>query len=131
MFPWLLPQLVFAMHHLNYGGHLIIRFPDILVDLVSDITFVLSSLFQETMMYKPNTSQGLSADVFLVCKGFFPKVKVTELQEVWLAALRECVTTVSYTRILTLPYPLLFRTKMDEIRTVFAQQHIENQMDRG
>lgn len=72
-------QIYVSLNVLNEGGSLVVKFFDIYTELTFDFLAVLSSVFKETYICKPNTSRPTNSEKYIVCKFFqiesFNKIK--------------------------------------------------------
>jgi 23S rRNA U2552 (ribose-2'-O)-methylase RlmE/FtsJ len=63
-------EIVTSIFILKDSGNLIVKIFDIFTELTFDFVYLLSYLFKEVYISKPNTSRPTSSEKYIICKGF-------------------------------------------------------------
>tara|TARA_B110000967_G_scaffold11450_1_gene11218 strand:- start:334 stop:798 length:465 start_codon:yes stop_codon:yes gene_type:complete len=91
-----------------------------------DIMALLSSFYEKVYITKPQTSRYANSEKYIVCKNFLG-VEINIVYPHLRSAFEKMLTSEENVfRLLCIPLPLLFTTKMEEYNAIFGQQQIEN-----
>lgn len=66
-------EIVTSLFILNENGNFVLKIFDIFTELTFDYVYILSYLFEEVYICKPNTSRPTNSEKYLVCKGYIKK----------------------------------------------------------
>jgi hypothetical protein len=112
-----------------HKGSLIIKLYDCFHKPTSEIIFILSSMYDKTYIIKPNMSDKISSERFLVCNGFlFSDYKdYSYYFEKAVDCMKNKNTPQHYISSLLskTQLPIFFRNKMNESNTIIGQQQLE------
>jgi len=119
-------QVTYAIVMQKKGGSFILKIFDSFMAHTLDILALLSSFYEKVYITKPQTSRYANSEKYIVCKNFLG----IEINTVYPYLRKSFENTLSYDsnmfRLLTIPLPLLFTTKIEEYNAIFGQQQIEN-----
>jgi hypothetical protein len=73
-------QIYISLAVLSENGTLVVKFFDIYTELTFDFIAILSYLFGETYICKPNTSRPTNSEKYIVCK-YFKKEKYNNIKK--------------------------------------------------
>lgn len=121
-------QIAFAAAVQKKGGHFLIKFFDTFTQVSLDMLFLLSLLYEEVNVVKPNTSRYANSEKYVVCKNF----RVTDLKKELLVSCfldifetNEFKQDCPFTSVLKTTIPYLYSCKVQEYNAIFGQQQIE------
>lgn len=120
----LFAQVSFAIAMQKKNGHFVLKIFDIFTKTTSDIIYLLSTLYKQVFIIKPNTSRLANSEKYIICKFFkgdkrgimnhiireYPKLKI--------------VSHIS--SILNFELDYYYSNKIEEYNAIFGQQQIEN-----
>jgi 23S rRNA U2552 (ribose-2'-O)-methylase RlmE/FtsJ len=122
-------QIAFAAAVQKKGGHFLIKFFDTFTQVSLDMLFLLSLLYEEVNVVKPNTSRYANSEKYVVCKKF----RVCDSKK---HSLIDCFLDIfetntfkedsSITSILNINIPYFYSCKLQEYNAIFGQQQIES-----
>lgn len=120
----LLAQVSFAISMQKIGGHFILKVFDIFTKTTCDIMYLLSSLYKQVYIVKPNTSRLANSEKYIVCKGFkkYPEKLINNIIEKY-STLK---TSLYISEILHNNLDYYYLNKIEEYNAIFGQQQIEN-----
>lgn len=120
----LLAQVSFAISMQKIGGHFILKVFDIFTKTTCDIMYLLSSLYKQVYIVKPNTSRLANSEKYIVCKGFkkYPEKLINNIIEKY-SILK---TSLYISEILHNNLDYYYLNKIEEYNAIFGQQQIEN-----
>ena len=108
------------------GGSFILKLFDCFMPHTLDLLALLSSLYEKVYITKPQTSRYANSEKYIVCKNYLgPEVDIVYpyLRRSFESMLQN---NNNLFRLLSIPLPLLFTTKIEEYNAIFGQQQIEN-----
>jgi len=120
----LLAQVSFAISIQKLGGHFILKIFDIFTKTTCDIMYLLSSLYKQVYIVKPNTSRLANSEKYIVCKGF--RRHPDKLVENIIANYNKLKQTKYISSIFNFNIDYFFTNKIEEYNAIFGQQQIEN-----
>jgi 23S rRNA U2552 (ribose-2'-O)-methylase RlmE/FtsJ len=120
----LLAQVSFAISMQKVGGHFILKIFDIFTKTTCDIMYLLSSLYKQVYIVKPNTSRLANSEKYIVCKGFkkYPEKLINNL----IRKYGKLKTSDFISGILPVRLDYFYLNKIEEYNAIFGQQQIEN-----
>lgn len=134
-------QICFALAIQKERGHFILKVFDLFTRSSIECLYLLSSMYEEVHIIKPNTSRLANSEKYVVCKYFRKNAKYHDLMESIISSYHllyklegDCKshngTTENEHTILRsiLPYPIeyYFVNKIEDYNAIFGQQQIEN-----
>ena len=120
----LFAQVSFALSMQKVNGHFIIKIFDIFTKTTIDIIYLLSTLYKEVYIIKPNTSRIANSEKYIVCKYFKesqPKLINKIISEYHILQEYPYISS-----ILNFNLDYYYINKLEEINAIFGQQQIEN-----
>jgi FtsJ-like methyltransferase len=124
-------QIAYAVCLQKPGGCFVLKVFDIFTKFTVDMIALLSSMYQQVYVTKPNTSRFANSERYIVCKGFRMTSDVSFIPIIYnvfrdLLGRRasnngDPLRLFSHNII-----PCLFLTKLEEYNAIFGQQQIEN-----
>ena len=121
-------QIAFAVAVQKKAGHFLIKFFDTFTQVSLDMLFLLSLLYEEVNVVKPNTSRYANSEKYVVCKNF----RMSDSER---ASLVQCFVNAFETdefkrgelllSILNIDIPYMYSCKVQEYNAIFGQQQIE------
>jgi 23S rRNA U2552 (ribose-2'-O)-methylase RlmE/FtsJ len=120
----LLAQVSFAISMQKVGGHFILKIFDIFTKTTCDLMYLLSSLYKQVYIVKPNTSRLANSEKYIVCKGFkkYPDKLINNI----ILNYEALKTSEFISRILNNNLDYFYLNKIEEYNAIFGQQQIEN-----
>jgi len=120
----LLAQVSFAISMQKVGGHFILKIFDIFTKTTCDIMYLLSSLYTQVYIVKPNTSRLANSEKYIVCKGFkqYPEKLINNI----IRKYGKLKTSEFISGILPVRLDYFYLNKIEEYNAIFGQQQIEN-----
>lgn len=120
----LLAQVSFAISMQKVGGHFILKIFDIFTKTTCDIMYLLSSLYKQVYIVKPNTSRLANSEKYIVCKGFkqYPEKLINNI----IRKYDTLKTSEFISGILQDNLDYFYLNKIEEYNAIFGQQQIEN-----
>jgi 23S rRNA U2552 (ribose-2'-O)-methylase RlmE/FtsJ len=120
----LFAQVSFAIAMQKINGHFILKIFDIFTKTTIDIIFLLSTLYKQVFIVKPNTSRLANSEKYIICK-YFKEPQPLLIDKIMV----EYPKLQSYSfisSILNLNLDYFFINKIEEYNAIFGQQQIEN-----
>ena len=107
------------------GGNFVLKIFDIFTLPTIQIIFILSSVYDNVYICKPNTSRIANSEKYLVCKNYkhnrnIIKYFINNFDNIF------SNTTNNIYSILQIKIPYLFINKIEEYNAIYGQQQIEN-----
>ena len=112
----------------NIDGISIIKIDNIFYKPIIEVLFILSTLFEQVIIIKPQVSNILSSDRYIVCKKFTPPVNLHKIQiqlqeiEKQIYNLEDNMTIIS---LIQNSISYHFINKIEESNIVIGQQQLE------
>uniref|UniRef100_A0A6C0AZ75 Ribosomal RNA methyltransferase FtsJ domain-containing protein n=1 Tax=viral metagenome TaxID=1070528 RepID=A0A6C0AZ75_9ZZZZ len=118
-------QMCFAFAVQKKGGTFILKIFDIFTQATVDLLYILSLLYEQLIIIKPNTSRWANSEKYVVCKKF--KLEETYQLIENLSNLFPLVNSDSIIeRFLNIDIPSLYINKLQDINAIIGQQQLEN-----
>ena len=118
-------QMCFAFAIQKIGGTFILKIFDIFTQATIDLLYILSSVYEQLIIIKPNTSRQANSEKYVICKNF----KLEETYELIenLSQLFPIVNSdIIIERFLNIDIPNLYTNKLEDINAIIGQQQLEN-----
>ena len=101
---------------------------------VIDILYILSSMYEKIFVIKPNTSNIISFEKYIVCKNFIFNENNKELYKTNYLKLEQFITNYSVetdenkniSKIIDYELPYYFMNKIDDMNIIIGQQQLES-----
>jgi hypothetical protein len=125
MFKLLFCQIAFAIGTQKKGGTFIIKFFDTFSKLSIDLIYLLSLLYEEVHIVKPNTSRYANSEKYIICKNFQLNSTYNIVMKLYtiIKILKDGHELLS---LFNFDLPLYFINKIEEYNAIFGQQQLEN-----
>ena len=122
-------QIAFAIAVQKIGGNFIIKFFDTFTQVSLDMMYLLSLVYEEVYVVKPNTSRYANSEKYVVCKKFRMRDHDrTLLVKRFIAEFREKELnhhSIMVSKILNVDISYMYSCKIQEYNAIFGQQQIE------
>jgi len=120
----LFAQFCFAITMQKQNGHFILKIFDIFTKTTTDIIYLLSTLYKQVFIVKPNTSRLANSEKYIVCKYFKQLQPVLINKMISEYPLLQQNSFIS--SILNFNLDYYYINKIEEYNSIFGQQQIEN-----
>ncbi len=120
----LFAQVSFAIAMQKKGGHFVLKIFDIFTKTTSDIIYLLSTLYKQVFILKPNTSRLANSEKYIICK-FFKGDKSRIMNHI-IREYPKMKTITHISSILNFELDYYYSNKIEEYNAIFGQQQIEN-----
>jgi len=118
-------QIAFAISLQKYNGHFILKMFDTFTQVSIEYLYLLSILYDEVHIVKPNTSRYANSEKYIVCKNF--RLSDTDsLVKLLYSAISKLKDDDILNKILNIDIPYLYFNKLEEYNAIIGQQQIEN-----
>uniref|UniRef100_A0A6C0IFZ8 Uncharacterized protein n=1 Tax=viral metagenome TaxID=1070528 RepID=A0A6C0IFZ8_9ZZZZ len=125
----LIDTILLILHRQKENGITIIKVGFTFHKPVVDILYLLSSLYQKVYIVKPNTSNVMSYEKFIVCKNFILNDNTSEIYFSHIVKLIEFKKFYSNNEnikhIIDKDTPYFYINKIDDINNIIGQQQLE------
>lgn len=120
-------QIVYALMLLKDDGIFVLKMFDCYTQSSIDMLWILSCVFQQVDITKPNTSRFANSEKYIICRGYNKNsgVSILENLEFILEKLENPPPGMNIRRLLEDEPPLYFMNKIIEINAVIGQQQME------
>jgi len=118
-------EVIYAIIMQKFGGHFVLKVFDIFSKATVDLIYLLSSLYAEVFIIKPNTSRSANSEKYVVCKNFLIEDS-TEISESFKKEFNKICSPCFVKSILTINHDYYFISRIEEINAILGQQQIEN-----
>ena len=115
-------QIGFAVAMQKQGGSFILKVYDTFTRFSLDLLFLLSNLYDQVSIIKPNTSRFANSEKYIVCQGF-RNINTLEIVKHFYKILQSNENIVGTLFDFELPY--LFTNKIEEFNSILGQQQID------
>lgn len=130
-YPTFFSEIIKILKYQKEGGNAIIEMNDSFTILTIKMIYIISSFFEETLVYKPFTSRHSDADRYIILKGFRSNKKIDSILKI-LETISKSMDTNKYVidifEDLVIPSEFLGVFKFINIRLVNNQQIMVNEI---
>ena len=123
-------NLIFILSHIltyqSSDGACIIKIDALFNKLVLDILFILCSLYDKVYIIKPNTSNIISNDRYIVCKQFNLNSSVKSQYEAYNTKLVMAINNSCIISLFNCDLPVYFLNKIADSNIIIGHQQIES-----
>jgi 23S rRNA U2552 (ribose-2'-O)-methylase RlmE/FtsJ len=119
----ILIQILYAIIIQKQGGNFILKIFDIFNDLTIEYIFLLSCLYEEVYIYKPNTSRIANSEKYIICKKY---KSISQNNIKYIIDNFSDITNKQLSSILDYNISKLFINKIEEINAIYGQNQIDN-----
>ena len=119
-------QICYAIAIQKKGGSFVLKIFDIFSEVTIDIIYLLSLVYKEVYITKPNTSRTANSEKYIICKNFKIDERLNIIKH--LASILKDINNNSnpIKRFLNIDIPYYYINKIEDINAVFGQQQLEN-----
>lgn len=119
-------QICYALCLQRKGGKFVLKIFDCFMAHTMDLLHILSAFYADVHITKPKTSRYANSEKYVVCDGF-----LFDNSQMFYPHLRATLDNVvkhslTISRFLSVPIPLHFANKVEEISAIVGQQQLEN-----
>ena len=120
-------QIAFAVALQKYNGHFVLKVFDTFTQISMDFLYLLSLLYNEVHIMKPNTSRYANSEKYIICKYFrLSNENTNNLINHFHSILTNYSDNICLNRLLSIDIPYLYSNKLEECNAIIGQQQIEN-----
>jgi hypothetical protein len=127
----LLQILKVVLEYQNKLGSIIIKIDNVFYKPVLDIIYILTSLYEKTTIVKPNTSNVITFEKYIICKNYIDDESKNDTCNKKISTINDFLETYSFISNLNIksiisediPYYLL--NKIDDMNVIIGQQQLE------
>ena len=120
----ILCQIAFATAVQKKGGSFMIKMFDTFTQPSIELLYLLSILYDNVFLFKPNTSRIANSEKYIVCKGF--RMHDSKNIVISLYHVMQTFPSERYLKhILNIDIPYSFLVKVEEYNAIYGQQQIE------
>jgi len=105
------------------GGFAVVKMTTMTLQLELDIIYVLNHVFDKAFLLKPDSSNPVSNDKYIVCKHFLKKRSATIISQI--VPLIESSMKKHIGKLLCHSLPSTFLTKIEEINVIIGQKQMD------
>ena len=116
--------IVLIINKLNLGSLLIIKLDYLFYQPVLEFVYVITSMFEKTLLVKPVTSDTVSLEKYLVCKNL--KNNSFDISSYLDSILNNTFESQNISSIINNKVPIYFKNKLTEIDVILGQNLLEN-----
>ena len=121
----IIAEIIYAVTMQKKGGHFILKIFDIFSKLTVDVLYLLSCLYSEVYVTKPNTSRLANSEKYIVCRNFLLDDS-SNIYNVFYKEFSKLDTPNDIQSILNIEHDYYFLNKIEEINVVLGQRQLEN-----
>ena len=126
----LIDTILLILHRQTQNGIAILKIGFTFHKPVVDILYLLSSLYQKVYIVKPNTSNVMSYEKYIVCKNFILNENVKQIYFSYIVKLIEFKNfytnnSENIKHIIDKDTPYFYINKIDDINNIIGQQQLE------
>jgi hypothetical protein len=125
--------LMILLKYQSNNGVCLIKINNIFHKPIIDILYILCSIYEKVYIIKPNTSNIMSFDKYIVCKNFTLNENKKELYKNYYFKLAQIINTYlqnnnnnNILSIIDCEIPLYFVNKIDDTNIIIGQQQLES-----
>jgi hypothetical protein len=121
----IIAEIIYAVTMQKKGGHFILKIFDIFSKLTVDVLYLLSCLYSEVYITKPNTSRLANSEKYIVCRNFLLDDS-SNIYNIFYKEFSKLDTPNDIQSILNIEHDYYFLNKIEEINVVLGQRQLEN-----
>ena len=127
--PSFINSILIVLKNQSYNGNIIIKIGHIFFKPIIDILYLLSSFYEKVYIVKPNTSNVISFERYIVCKKFQYNEEehktYLKFNYYTLLVFLKKLEGQFITDILDFHVPYYFKSKVDDLNIIIGQQQLE------
>jgi 23S rRNA U2552 (ribose-2'-O)-methylase RlmE/FtsJ len=125
----IIAQVIYAISMQASGGNFVLKVFDIFSNATLDVLYLLSSLYKEVYIMKPNTSRYANSEKYIICKGFNMNKNETYIQDIiqsFYENFDNLTSDLNIESFFKFKHDRAYFTRIEEINAIFGQNQIEN-----
>jgi 23S rRNA U2552 (ribose-2'-O)-methylase RlmE/FtsJ len=122
-------QVVYALTIQSNNGNFVLKVFDTFSNAIIDILYLLSSLYKNVYIMKPQTSRNANSERYIICKGYNlneNKKKVDHIIEKMYNNFDNLNSNLYIETIFNFKYSRMFISKIEEINIIVGKKQIDN-----
>lgn len=122
-------EVIYAIVMQKKNGNFVLKMFDTFLKSSIDIIFLLSSLYSEVCITKPDTSRTANSERYIVCKGFKlndSSYLFNKLHHILIMLNNSQIDVLTIQSIIDIPLPYKFKISIAEINSILGNQQIDN-----
>jgi 23S rRNA U2552 (ribose-2'-O)-methylase RlmE/FtsJ len=122
-------EVIYAIIMQKKNGNFVLKMFDIFLKSSIDIIFLLSSLYSEVYITKPDTSRTANSERYIVSKGFKlndSSYLFNKLHHILIMLNNSQIDVLTIQSIIDIPLPYKFKISIAEINSILGNQQIDN-----
>ena len=122
-------QVVYALTMQSNNGNFVLKVFDTFSNAIIDILYLLSSLYKNVYIMKPQTSRNANSERYIICKGYNlneNKEKVDYIIEKMYNNFDNLNSNLYIETIFNFKYSRTFISKIEEINIIIGKKQIDN-----
>lgn len=122
-------EVMYAVIMQKKGGNFVLKMFDTFLKSSIDIIFMLSSLYSEVYITKPDTSRAANSERYIVCKGFKledSSYLFDKLYHTLIMLNNTQIDDMTIQSVIDVPIPYKFKISIAEVNSILGNQQIEN-----
>ena len=108
------------------SGFSIIRLGNICDKPVLDIVYILTTMFEKVIIYKPNTVSSINNTRYCICKGFITNKQAKKNYETYTSILKNTIRKKKNINSILNNLPYFFLNKIEESNIILGHQTLES-----
>jgi 23S rRNA U2552 (ribose-2'-O)-methylase RlmE/FtsJ len=125
----IIAQVIYAISMQSNGGNFVLKVFDIFSNATLDVLYLLSSLYKEVYIMKPNTSRYANSEKYIICKGFNANNNENYIQDIvhsFYENFDNLTSDLNIESFFKFKHDRAYFTRIEEINAIFGQNQIEN-----
>lgn len=122
-------QIVYALAMQSNNGNFVLKVFDTFSNAIIDILYLLSSLYKNVYIMKPQTSRNANSERYIICKGYNlneNKEKIDYIIEKMYNNFDNLNSNLYIETIFNFKYSRTFISKIEEINIIIGKKQIDN-----
>jgi len=125
----IIAQVIYAISMQSSGGNFVLKVFDIFSNATLDVLYLLSSMYKEVYIMKPNTSRYANSEKYIICKGFNANNNENYIQDIvhsFYENFDNLTSGLNIESFFKFKHDRAYFTRIEEINAIFGQNQIEN-----
>ncbi len=108
------------------SGFSIIRLGNICDKPILDLVYMLTTMFEKIIIYKPNTVSSINNTRYCICRGFITKKQIKKRNDTYITILKNIINKKKNIKSLLNKLPYFFLNKIEESNIILGHQTLES-----
>jgi len=117
-------QVAYAIACQKTGGVFILKMFDTFTEGSVDILYILSRIYEQVYLFKPNTSRTANSEKYVICKNYRLQDN-TRILHSMTEIIRAFKDNIIPTRFISSSIPYMYITALQEINAIYGQAQLE------